>query len=146
MSLGSLVESLDFSLAMFSGLVVMILSSEYGDRVALSVFAVAGILSLFLPMKTPGLFFLTLFGWYPVVQKKIHMLPPIVSRVVKTLIFNAALALFLFLSAWITGVVDAMVIYATLFVLGNVCFVMYDILLDRFLIWYIVKIRPRLRF
>ena len=146
MSLGSLMESLDFSLSMLAGLVVMILSSEYGDRVALAVFAVGGILSLLLPLKTPALFFLALFGWYPIAQKKIHMLPPVICRLVKTLIFNAALALFLWLSAFITGVVDGTVIYATLFVLGNICFVMYDILLDRFLIWYIVKIRPRLRF
>ena len=146
MSLGSLMESLDFSLSMLAGLVVMILSSEYGDRVAVAVFAVAGILSLLLPLKTPALFFLALFGWYPIVQKKIHMLSPVICRLVKTLIFNAAMGLFLWLSAFITGIADSVTVYAILFVLGNVCFVMYDVLLDRFLIWYIVKLRPRLRF
>lgn len=146
MSLGSLMESLDFSLAMLAGLVVMILATEYGDRVGLTVFAVAGILSLLLPMKTPAVFFLTLFGWYPVVQKKLQMLPPFLCRVVKTLVFNVAMGLFLWLSAYITGVTDGILIYGILFVLGNLCFVMYDLLLDRFLIWYIVKLRPRLRF
>jgi hypothetical protein len=74
------------------------------------------------------------------------MLPALICRLVKTLIFNAALALFLWLSAFITGVVDGITVYVILFVLGNICFVMYDVLLDRFLIWYIVKLRPRLRF
>ncbi len=124
----------------------MILSSEYGDRVAAGVFVVVGLIALLLPIKTPAVYFLSLFGWYPIVQKKINMLPPFFAKVIKTLLFNAIMALLLFLSAFVTGTADAVWVYATLIVLANLCFVLYDILLDRFLIWYLLKLRNRLRF
>ncbi len=146
LSIGSLFESLDVSLAIAAGLVVMILSVEYGDRVALSVFLVSGLLSLLLPLKSPSIFFLCLVGWYPIVQKKIHMLKPLWARIVKFVLFHAALFVMLFLSAFITGVKEVGWVYLTLLVLGNLCFFLYDLLLDRFLIWYIVKLRPRLKF
>ena len=143
-AVGSLVETLDLSLAVIAGLVVMICATEYGDRVGLAVFAVAGLLSLLLPMRSGPICFLLLFGWYPVAQKKLHQLPPVLCRIVKTLIFNAALALALVLSWYLTGV-ETKLIYGALFVLGNLMFVLYDTLLERFLIWYILKIRPRIK-
>ena len=144
-AMGSLMESLDFSLAVISGLLVYVLSVEYGDRMAMGVFGVAGILSLLLPLKTPAVFFLCFFGWYPVAQKKIRKLPPILCRIIKFLLFNAVFALLLFLSALVTQTRELWWIYAALAVLGNLCFVLYDLLLDRFLIWYLLKLRKRLR-
>jgi hypothetical protein len=146
LSLGSLVESLDISLSILAGLVIMILSAEYADRVAFAVFGVTGILSLLLPVKSAGILFVAIFGWYPIVQKKIHYLKPFWARIVKFLICNTVLALLLAMSALIMGKVDAIVVYLTLIVLANICFYMYDILLDRFLIWYIMKLRKHLRF
>lgn len=146
LSVGSLIESLDVSLAIIAGLVVMILSAEYGDKVAVSVFLVAGMISLLLPLKSAGILFLALGGWYPIVQKKINMLKPILARIVKTLLFNGIFVLLLFLSAFVTGVKETPYLYLALLVLGNICFFLYDILLDRFLIWYILKLHNRLKF
>ncbi|MBR2616547.1 MAG: hypothetical protein IKC69_07710 [Clostridia bacterium] len=146
MSLGSIVETMDFSLSILAGLIVMILASEYGNKTALSVFAVAGLLSMLLPVKSPAVCFLAFFGWYPVAQKRLNMLKSLLSRFVKTLLFNLSFGLVLLLSALLTGTAEALWMYATLAVLGNVCFVLYDILLDRFLIWYLLKLRNRLRF
>ncbi len=146
LSLGSLVESLDVSLSVIAGLVIMVLSAEYGDRVAFSAFAVAGLLSLVLPLKSPGVIFLSFFGWYPIVQKKINMLKPILCRVVKTVLFNLILIILLALSAFVTGIREATWLYASTVILANFCFVFYDILLDRFLIWYILKLRHRFHF
>jgi len=143
MSIGSLIESMDLSLSILAGLVIMILSAEFGDQKALTVYAVAGVLSLLLPIKTAAIFFLGLFGWYPVVQKKINMLPPIWARGVKLLLFNALMAAFLLLSAFFTGTQEGKTIYIALAVLGNLCFYLYDLLLDRFLIWYLLRIRKR---
>ena len=144
LAIGSIVESLDLSLAVIAGLVVMICATEYGDRIGLAVFAVSAVLSMLLPMRSGPLCFLVLFGWYPIAQKKLHQLPPVLCRVVKTVIFNAALILVLALSAFLTGL-ETKLIYGILLVLGNLMFVLYDILLDRFLIWYILKIRPRMK-
>ena len=146
LSVGSLFESLDVTLAIVAGLVVLLIDTEYGFRPGLAVFLVAGILSLLLPIKTPAVLFLSFGGWYPLVQKKINMLPAIWALVLKLLLFHAVLAALLWLSAFVTGVKDATWVIATLFVVGNICFYMYDILLDRFMIWYILKLRSRLKF
>lgn len=146
LSIGSLFESLDITLAIFAGLVVLVIATEYGDRAGFSVYAVAGILALLLPVKSPAVLFLALGGWYPIVQKKINMLRPFYAFVVKALILNAVLAALLLLSALVTGIVDATWVYAVLFVIGNLCFYLYDILLDRVMLWYILKLRKRLKF
>ena len=146
LSIGSLFESLDITLAIFAGLVVLVIATEYGDRAGFSVYAVAGILALLLPVKSPAVLFLALGGWYPIVQKKINMLRPFYAFLVKVLILNAVLAALLLLSALVTGIVDAAWVYAVLFAIGNLCFYLYDILLDRVMLWYILKLRKRLKF
>ena len=146
LSVGSLFESLDMTLAILAGLVVAIVATEYADRAGFAVFAVAGLISLLLPLKSPAVLFLALGGWYPIVQKRINMLRPLWAFVVKILIFNGVLIALLVLSAFVTGTTDAKWVYITLVILGNVCFYMYDLLLDRFMIWYVLKLRKRLKF
>ena len=146
LSIGSLIESLDITLAMLAGVVVMVVATEYGDRAGFAVFAVAGLLSLLLPGKSPAILFLALGGWYPIVQKKINMLQPLLARVVKFAIFNGVLILLLLVSVGVTGITDPKWMYAALFVIGNLCFYLYDRLLDRVMIWYILKLRKRLKF
>ena len=146
LSLGSLVESLDVSLAVLAGLLVMIVSAEFGDRAALSVFLAAGLISLLLPMKSPGILFLSFGGWYPVAQKKIQMLKPFWARLVKTLLFNIVLIALETASAFVTGTREQIWLYGALLLLGNLFFYLYDLLLDRFLIWYFMKLRSRLKF
>lgn len=146
LSIGSLFESLDITLAMFAGVAVLIVATEYGDRAGFAVFAVAGLLALLLPVKSPAILFLALGGWYPIVQKKINMLSPVLARVVKAAIFNVVLAILILLSVFVMGVTDQKWMYAVLFVIGNLCFYLYDIMLDRVMIWYILKLRKRLKF
>ncbi len=146
LSLGSLIESLDLSLAILAGLIILILSAEYGDRVALTVFCVVSLLSLLLPQKSAGVFFLALSGWYPVAQKKIQMLSSFACRLAKFVLFNFVLALLLLLAFFVTGIPETKWVYGTLVVLGNLCFYCYDLLLDRILLWYWMKLRPHLRF
>ena len=146
LSLGSVVETLDLSLAILAGLVVMVINAEFSWRVASCVYLVAGLLALLLPAKTPALFFLAFFGWYPVAQKKIQLLSPVWARLLKEGLFNIFVVLFLAVSAFVTGTKEAFWVYAVLFVVSNIVFVIYDILLDRILLFYILKIRKRLGF
>lgn len=147
LSVGSVFESLDVSLSILSGLLILIVCTEYGDRVGFGVFLSSGLLSLFLlPIKSPAVLYLALAGWYPIVQKKINMLSPVLSRVIKTLLFNAILIALLILSFFVMGTAEAKLVYITLVLLGNALFVLYDRLLDRFFLWYLLKIRTRLKF
>ena len=125
----------------------MLVATEYTDRVGVPVFLCSGILGLLLPLKTPAVFYLLFFGWYPMVQKKIHLLPPLFARLVKFLLFNFCLALLYFASAFVLSISWQWNLVTVLtVVLANACFVLYDTLLDRFLVWYFVKLRKRLGF
>lgn len=146
LSLASFFESLDLSLAILSGLVMMILCEEFGKSISLTAFFAVGVLSLFLPVKSGGVLFLAIFGWYPMVQKKINMKKPFLARLVKVLLCNAVLALLLLLSAFVTQITETPILYLGIALMGNVCFFLYDILLDRFYIWYLMKLRKHLRF
>ena len=44
------------------------------------------------------------------------------------------------------GITEPKWMYFTLALIGNLCFYLYDILLDRFMIWYILKLRRRMKF
>lgn len=146
LSVGSIIQSLDVSLALVAGLVIMVMDTEYGPKVALSVCLVAGLLSFLLPEKSAGILFLSLLGWYPIAQRKINMLPSFFALAVKILMFNGILAALLWLSMFITGIQDALWVNITLFIMGNICFYLYDFLLDRFFLFYLLKIRNRLKF
>ena len=145
LSFGSLFQTLDVSLAVLAGLVILIVSIEFADPVAWSVWAVAGLVSFLFPVKTAGILFFGFFGWYPICQKKFNMRAPVLARVYKFLVFNVLTVIYLLLSAFVTGTEESKIIYITLLVIANIFFYVYDMLLDRFMIFYLVKIRPRLR-
>jgi len=145
MSLGSVIESLDLSLSVLAGVFVMIVSIEYADPCAWSVWIVAGLGSLLLPIKTPGILFLGFFGWYPICQKKFLRWKRWLATGIKFLLFDTLMIAYLWISAFITGTMEAKGIYLTLFVLANLFFYAYDLVLDRLAIWYLLKIRPRLK-
>lgn len=146
MSVGSLIQSLDISLALVASLVVMVVEVEYSVKTALAVYVTAALLSFLLPEKSPAVLFLCFLGWYPISQKKLNMMRPILGYVVKFFLFNFVLVGLLALSAFVTGTLDAMWVNITFVVLGNICFYMYDFLLDRFFLFYLLKIRRRIKF
>lgn len=146
LSLASLLDVLDVSLAVLAGLVVCVCSVEFGDKFAWAVYLVAGLLSLLLPQKGAGVFFLLFGGWYPIMQKKFLSLKPALSWMLRLFVFNLILFLFLFISAKLLGGEALGWIYLPLIVLANFCFVLYDILLGRVIVYYIVRLRGRLRF
>lgn len=147
MALCAVIETLDISLAVIAGILVGVSEIEYGKKWAWLVFAVSSVLSLLLPQKSAGFFFILIAGWYPIVQTKINMLKPVISRIVKTLIINISMAIAILLTVFVfkTEVLGYKII-AALVLLGNITFILYDKLLDRLMLWYIVKLRNRLGF
>ncbi len=144
MAIGMLVEVLDISLAILAGLIVAIIAAEFGDRWGWAVYAVAGLLSLLLPHRSPGIVFLLFAGWYPILQKKIQMLRPLWCRILKEVLFNLVLCAYLFIGIRFLGLEEAGWVTAATFVFANILFILYDVLLDRFILYYIVNLRRRL--
>lgn len=145
MAIGVVLDVLDLSLAILAGLIVAVVATEFSDRWGWAVYGVAGLLSLLLPNRVPGALFLLFCGWYPILQKKIQMLRPVVSRIVKEAVFNAALALYLVLEIFVLRLESAGWVTLLTVVFANILFVMYDYLLDRLILFYIVKLRERLK-
>ncbi len=150
--LGGSIPVATIACPVMASLVLIPVHLELGLQWGLIWYAGVGILGLLLtPMKECGVLFIA-FGAYPMVRKPLGRLP--VNKVWKLLYFNgvlfAAYAVMLFvfpipelqgefaeLSKWM---LMAMVI------LANFCFFIYDILIGRLEVLYIVRLKPKLKF
>lgn len=113
---------------LLAGLLLVPVQREYGGKIALTLWAAMGLLSLFLvPDVEESLMFLAFFGWYPAVRPRFEKLPAVPRWVVKELVFNAAMiaveALMVFVLAP-EAVSWGMVL--VLLALFNLIFLVYD--------------------
>ena len=106
-----------------------------------------------LPNKEAALFFALLFGWYPLARPKLQHLRRKPLRVVlKLVLFNAALAVIIALLLFVLVSPDWQadaanwtgLVVAGMLVLGNVAFLIYDVLLARISDLYVYRLRPKL--
>ena len=150
--LGGAIPVASLSCPVLASIALIPVYLECGVRAGSLWYVAVGILGLLLaPMKECGILFVA-FGAYPMLRKPIGRLP--LPRIWKLLYFNGvllgaySLMLFVFpipelrgefaeLGRWMLG---AMV------VLANISFFIYDMLVARLEIIYIVKIRPKLKF
>jgi len=151
--LGSFIEVLDLSAAMFASLIVVIAVIEAGKYWPWLTYAVTALTALLLlPYKLPAIMYL-LAGYYPIIKEKLEKLPKIVAWVIKLFIFNLSLTLVLVvLKLFLPGVsielvpgLENIYTYLIYYVAGNLIFVLYDVLLTRLVSFYIFKLRDRLR-
>ena len=151
--LGSFIEVLDLSAAMFASLIVVIAVIEAGKYWPWLTYAVTALTALLLlPYKVPAIMYL-LAGYYPIIKEKLEKLPKIVAWVIKLIIFNVSLSLVLLaLKLFLPGVSIELIpglrdlyTYLIYYVAGNIIFVLYDVLLTRLVSFYIFKLRDRLR-
>lgn len=146
--LGSMVELLDLSAAAMASLAVMVAVIELGKGWAGGVFAVSALLSLLLFPRTAAVVFAMFIGYYPVLKVFLDRIRPLLLQyAVKLLCFNAFLASAFWLikmligaeSEWLEGSLWV------LFLLGNATFAVFDFALAKLAVFYIVKIKNRMR-
>lgn len=146
LALGSVVGVMDVSAAALAGIILAVLRAEFGEKLAFAVFVTAGAISMLLPGRTPGFLFLAFAGWYPIIQTRIDRIPRLWARCLKLILFNLAFGAVLFFTEWLTGASESWGLRLTLLLIGNAVFTLYDVLLSRLVVFYYVKIRPRLGF
>lgn len=148
--LGSLIGVLDLSACALTCFLGVILVIEYGGFWPWLVYIATGVLALLLlPDKSCVLLYVTLAGAYPMVKQMLEKthLPGALVWVLKLLIFNVALAVVELVSFFVLNIeVEGIWLEVALFVMGNVAFVLLDIVLTRFIVIYYRRLRPRLRF
>ena len=150
MALGSLVEVLDLTTAVFASFLCIYAVIEMGGAYPWMIWLASSILSiLLLPLKTPAIFYALFFGFYPILKEKFERLRPPVSMTLKVISFHVSLAgIVLLLWAFVPS---ALALNGTkwlpiaLYAGALVCFFVYDVALTRVITFYYVRLRNRFR-
>ena len=151
---GSLIPSLAYAVPAFAGMVIWIVTEHMNVKWAYLCYAAVSLISLMLvPEVEANMFFIFLFGYYPILCIHLEKIKNKVLRfILKLVIFNAAVViayniLVLLLSAeeMLEGMED-LGQYALYFFwgAGNIAFVIYDLCLVVIKLFYIKMMKPKI--
>ncbi len=150
--LGVFLNVMDMTAALLASFLVLFCFLEMGYGYAIAVYAITSILALILlPNASPAWMFILLFGYMPIskfgferIFKKIAWLP-------KIFVFNIFYTITVFLGGALLGFtaenqfgIPSYAVYFAFFALGNVLYVLSDILYTRLVRLYMVKIRDKI--
>lgn len=152
--LGTMIPGTTYLCPALAGAFLIPVLWELGIKAGLLVYGVVSLLSLLLtPDKEAALFFVLLFGWYPLLRPRLqHLKKKPLRGVVKFLLFNLSLLVIALLTVFVLGLplveeggpVGPAILMAGFLILGNVSFLLYDILLGRLSNLYVLRLRPKL--
>ena len=156
LSLGSLIEVLDLTVAVLASILCIYAVIELRGAYPWLIWLVTSILSLLLlPQKTPAIFYACFAGFYPILKEKIEAcrLRP-VCWILKLLVFHASLGV-ICLAIFLFPEVRALLIGndgeglswlpIALYGMGLVCFLLYDVALSKLITFYLLRFRQRFR-
>lgn len=151
---GGIFPFATFAAPVFAGVFLMPIAVEATAKTALIAYLAVSVLSfLMVPDREMVLFFIFLFGYYPILQPTLAKIKNRILRGgTKLLLFNAAIAavygvlLFLFASAELAQefAEASPVFWVVILLVANLTFFVYDIMVNRLRIVYIHKFRKRI--
>ena len=147
LGLGSLINTLDLTVAALASILCVWAVIEMGMTYAWMIWLVTSFLAiLLLPRKTPGCFYLFI-GLYPILKERLERLPRAVEWVLKIVIFHAMIALcWLVLRIFVPG--EAALEFGWLllatYALALVAFLLYDYALTKLISFYLQKLQKRI--
>ena len=153
MLLTSLVPIGTYAFPCFSGIFIAAVVIEYGWKWGLGVYAVVSVLSLFLAGdKEAVLYFIALFGYYPILKSLIERINKnLIEWILKLLVFNTAAVTSYFIMSFIFsisfddfGILGEYGAYIFL-AICNVVFVIYDIGISRAASFYIFILHDKVK-
>ena len=153
LGIGAIVDVLDISMAVIASLCVIIAIIEYGKGTPWMVYAAISVLSfLLLPSKLPSIFFALFFGFYPILKEKLERKNPIIRWVLKEIIFNICLVaiMLIYFLLFFQGLnlnvpLSLPWVIAIAVILCEGIFILYDIALTKMIVFYVIKLRNRLK-
>ena len=147
LTLGSLLEVLDLSMAAIVSCFAVFLRIELGGAYPyLFWLATSAISLLLLPASSAALLFLAL-GLYPITKARIERLSPTLGWILKLLICALVLTAFVVLAKFVFLLPDAIFsgwLLPVFLVIAFAAFILYDIALSRLIVYYSFRIRPRI--
>ena len=119
---------------------------EYGGKYLLMVWLAISILSFILVRDAEqSMMYALLFGWYPAARERLEKLCKPLRIAAKLLIFNAVtIAMELLLIKLIAPSAESPLLLWALLIVGNAVFLLYDMIIPRFLLLYEKRFRKHL--
>ena len=138
-----------YAFPVIAGVMLIVIYLEFGFKWSMLVYGVISIMSvLFVSDKEAALFFLLLFGYYPVVKSFIERIKSkIVQYIIKLAIFNAAAVSVYFLMLFVFGMpADSFELFGVnipliFLIVGNFVFLIYDLAINVVVAQYLQKYR-----
>ena len=147
LTLGSFVEVLDLSMAAIVSCFAVFLRIELGGAYPYLFWAVTATASLLLvPSGGAGLLF-ALLGLYPIFKAVLERLSPVWEWVCKISLACAILTLFVLLAKFVFLLPDAILsgwLLPVFLAVALTAFVLYDVALSRLIVYYGLRLRPRI--
>lgn len=145
--LGSFIEVIDISVSVIASLLCVYAVIEIGGLYPWMIWIVTSVISLlFLPQKTPALFYALFAGFYPMIKEILERkFRPAIAIPIKLAVFHVSLGLMygvlrLFLPAQLEGLVVGWMLLA-LYVAAVAVFLLYDYALTKLITGYLFKWR-----
>lgn len=142
LSFGGLLGVATYCAPLFAMAALLPILEEYGPRMALAAWGAVSILALLLVTDWETTLVYVFFGWYPVLQPCIRRIPTRATRLIVKLLLGNVLILTLYgvvlrlLGLTADLLESTRILNAALLVLGNVVFLLLDLVLDRLrLMW-----------
>ena len=152
MAVGAFIPSLDMTAALFASLPIIVIVCVFGRKHALAVFLSSSLLGVILMLNLPNhgaiIAYGCFFGYYPILKSviEIKIRKKWLAILVKFVLFTAIFAVLLFLAITFFNFDEFIGWYSVIIVaLGEIAFVVYDIVLTKGIMYYFRFLRPRLR-
>ena len=154
MLLGGVIPAATYAVPMLCGLLLLPILLEFGPAATWTTFAATGLLTLLLGLDKEAAFFYLFLGYYPIVKGRLDKLRRPFRTLAKIALFSLALAAMYGLLYLLFPMAAFMrefgemggLLTAVFFIAFVGVLLLYDRVLDRLLLVYAIRIRPKLPF
>lgn len=149
----SIVPIGTYAFPCFAGIFISAIVIEYGCKWAVGVYLVVAVLSMFLAGdKEAVLYFISIFGYYPILKSVIEgkLKNKAVQYIIKFFMFNAAAVASFFIGSLLLSIspeeytIGGAYIPLVFLLAGNVFFFIYDYAVSVFVGQYVYRLRDKL--
>lgn len=142
---GTFLDILDLACVSFSAIIIAVSQNILARKYTYLIYAVSSALSLILmPLRSCSLMFVFFFGYYPILRKEIfrYIKAKKICLILLFIVYNFSMSLLFTIFKSIFGIYSEPVyMYVILFVVSNVYFFVFEILMSRIHILYEYKIK-----
>lgn len=147
MFLTGLIPFGTYAFPAFAGILLTVIVIEGGYALALSVYVVTSVLSFVLVAdKEAALFYAVFLGYYPVIKGLVERISSkIIQYIVKIILFNLCMIGAFYIGTFLLSIPEesyslfGVNLPLVFLLIGNLCFVLYDLCVTRLVTIYLLK-------